>query len=74
MSKPDVTVSDWAPHLRDCRFVVVKLSAQAAADVLEVIKQCNTSCCDASLDQSAFNELACQLQCLTGLPEPSRVE
>ena len=73
MSKPFVIVTQIAANRPELHLVSIKLSAQSAADVLEVLKQCVTSCCDANLDQSAFNELSGQLQCLTGLPEPSRV-
>lgn len=73
MSRPDVTVKQWAADRPDIHFVTVKLSAQSAADVLEVLKQCDTSCCDASLNQAAFNELVRQLKLLQSLPEPSHV-
>jgi hypothetical protein len=50
----------------------VELTFQEAADLLAVLTQCWTGCCDATLDQTAFNTLQDQLGRLT-LPEPSRV-
>lgn len=72
MSKPFIVIRQISGFEPPVHMVAIHLTAQSAADVLEVMKQCTTACCDANLDQSAFNELMRQLQCLTGLPDPSR--
>lgn len=73
MSKPFIVIREISGFEPPVHLIAIHLSAQAAADVLEVMKQVWTMECEASLDQSAWNELVRQLECLTGLPEPSRV-
>lgn len=73
LNEPDVTVKQWAQDLPDIHFVSVRLSAQSAADVLEVLKQCTFDHCDADLDTRAVAGLLHQLHELKGLPAAKRV-